>query len=285
MGRVVELPAIGTLLAVTDLHGNLADFRAVVGEFIALAVPGEPPPQLLFCGDLVHGPLIEPHAWPEHLGEFYVDQTPQLLTEARRLADRYPGQVHFLLGNHEHAHLGGPRLDKFHPDEAAYLERQYPPGEFAPVRQWLSTWALAAIAPAAGLAFTHAAPHAQITDRSDLDELSLGGYESTPLDAMASSGALGALLWARTTAADRAHAFLRTLHPGCGVAVFGHDVVREGHLVEHEPLLCISSSYGCHDGDKVYLRWDLARRAGTAAEVAREGLRPLYPHARAVYRR
>lgn len=285
VGRVVELPSTGTLIAVTDLHGNLADFRAVAAAFVALAVPGNPPPSLLFCGDLVHGPAIEPPAWPDHLGEFYVDRTLRLLAEARQLADTYPDQVHFLLGNHEHAHLGGPRLDKFHPDEAAHLERQYAEGEFAPVRQWLSGWALAAVAPVAGLAFTHAAPHAQITDRADLDELNLGGYESVPLDAMASSGPLGALLWARTTSAARAHAFLGALHPGARVAVFGHDVVREGHLVEREPLLCVSTSYGCHDGDKVYLQWDLAEPAHTAAQVARDGLRPLYPDARPVHRR
>ncbi|MFD0579626.1 hypothetical protein [Dactylosporangium darangshiense] len=68
------------------------------------------------------------------------------------------------------------------------------------------------------------------------------------------------------------------------MAVFGHDIVREGHLVEHEPLLCVSSSFGCYDGDKLYLEWDLARPAGSAAEVARDGLRRLYPGARAVHR-
>ncbi|GAA2354065.1 hypothetical protein GCM10010170_045860 [Dactylosporangium salmoneum] len=73
---------------------------------------------------------------------------PQLLAEARQLQAAYPQQVHFLLGNHEHAHLGGPRLAKFHADEAAHLERQYASGGFAPIRRWLAGWPLAAVAPA-----------------------------------------------------------------------------------------------------------------------------------------
>jgi hypothetical protein len=278
MPRLLSLPATGTLLAVTDLHGNLADYRAVEHRFRALG-PGA---HLLFCGDLVHGPAVPRHRWPEHLGSFYADRTPELLTAARRLAEEFPGRVHFLLGNHEHAHLGGPRLSKFHDDEAAALEARY--GDFAAVRGWLSTWALAAVAPAAGIAFTHGAPHARISGPADLEAVDLRGNVDTPAHRMTAAGPLGALLWARTTTPERARAFLRALHPDARVAVFGHDVVREGHWIEHEPLLCVSTSFGCHDGDKLYLEWDLSRAAKSAAEVALVGLRPLYPSARRVHR-
>jgi hypothetical protein len=283
MRRVFRLPAKGTLLAVTDLHGNVADFRAVVARFNDLLGSGSEP-HLLFCGDLPHGPAIAETDWPDHLGTFYQDQTPQLLAEAQRLQAAHPGRVHFLLGNHEHAHLGGPKLAKFHPDEAANLELRYPVGGFEPIRSWWARWPIAAVAPAAGIAFTHAAPHARITSAADLDHVSLTGYESRPLHEMTEAGPLGALLWARTTTPERAFAFLRALEPTCRVAVFGHDVAREGHLIEHEPLLCVSSSFGCHDGDKLYLEWDLARPAPSAAVVASEGLRPVHPQARQVYR-
>jgi hypothetical protein len=66
------------------------------------------------------------------------------------------------------------------------------------------------------------------------------------------------------------------VHPDARVAVFGHDVIREGHVIEHEPLLCISSSFGCYDRDKMYLEWDLAVPATDAHAVARAGLRHLY---------
>jgi hypothetical protein len=273
--RVVTLPERGTLVAATDLHGNLADFRTVVDRFLALGDS-----HLVLCGDLVHGPAITAAAWPDHLGDRYVDESVRLIDEAHALWRRFPGRVTCLLGNHEHAHLGGPTLSKFHPDEARHLEDAH--GRFGPIREWMRGWPLVAVAPAAGLALTHAAPHAVISGRADLDAAPLTGYERTPLHEMADRGPVGALLWARTTSEERARAFLRAL--GCRVAAFGHDVVREGHLVEHEPLLCFSTSFGCHDGDKVYLEWDLAQPAVSAAAVAVTGLRRLHPDAPTVYR-
>ena len=112
----------------------------------------------------------------------------------------------------------------------------------------------------------------------------IGGYEHIALRDMPEAGPLGALLWARTTTAERAHAFLHALDPGANVAVYGHDPIREGHVVEHEPLLCVSTSFGCHDGDKVYLEWDLAVAARSADQVARAGLRRLYPDTPPQYR-
>src|SRR5215475_14075803 len=107
MPRVLTLPGHGILLAATDLHGNLPDFRAVVARFRKLDDDGMDP-QLVVCGDLVHGPAIARDAWPEHLGTWYEDRTPELLDEADQLQRAFPGRVHYLLGNHEHAHLGGP---------------------------------------------------------------------------------------------------------------------------------------------------------------------------------
>jgi hypothetical protein len=276
MSRVTTLPGHGVLVAATDLHGNLGDFRALANRFRTLH-DGGMDPLLVVCGDLVHGPAIPAAAWPEHLGTFYEDRTPELLDEAEHLQRTFPGRVHYLLGNHEHAHLGGPRLDKFHPDEAAHLERRYGDGGFERVRRWFAGWPWVALAPAAGLVLTHAAPHARITSAADLAATRLDGYEQVALHDMPAAGPLGALIWARTTTPDRAYAFLRLLDPQARVAVFGHDPIREGHLVEHEPLLCVSTSFGCHDGDKVYLEWDLAVPADSADHVARTGLRPLYP--------
>jgi hypothetical protein len=61
-------------------------------------------------------------------------------------------------------------------------------------------------------------------------------------------------------------------------------VVRGGYAVDSEPLLCVSSSFGCFDGDKMYLDWDLSRRVESAMELARDGLKLLYPDAPAVHR-
>jgi len=74
---------------------------------------------LIFTGDLVHGPdeYTEEH-WPDYLGTPYRDESPEVVRLFREAQARYPGRVHCLLGNHEHAHVGGPRTAKFHHDEA-----------------------------------------------------------------------------------------------------------------------------------------------------------------------
>jgi hypothetical protein len=130
----------------------------------------------------------------------------------------------------------------------------------------------------------HAAPHALIRSASDLERLPLDGFDSIPLEDMEMRGILGALLWARTTSTERGLAFLHALDPDARVAVYGHDVARAGYAVEREPLLCISTSFGCYDGDKLYLDWDLAEPGESALEVARRGLRVLHPRANPVHR-
>ena len=140
-----------------------------------------------------------------------------------------------------------------------------------------------AVARAARLVMLHAAPHARIQSRQDLERLPLDGFLDVPLSEMSLQGTLGALLWARSTSSDRAHAFLRAIDPDARVAIYGHDVAREGYATEREPLLCLSTSFGCYDGDKLYLEWDLAEPAESATDVAWRGLRPLYPEAPRVH--
>jgi hypothetical protein len=62
------------------------------------------------------------------------------------------------------------------------------------------------------------------------------------------------------------------------VSVYGHDVVPEGFERIGDEQLCVSTSFGVVDPNKVYLNLDLASRYRTVAElrVGREIL-PLYP--------
>ena len=282
MRRVISLPDEGRLLVATDLQGNLGDYLAL--EAIFEEASNEGPTHLVITGDLVHGPELEPHQWPEYLGTFYRGDSAGLLRHARALAERHPGRVHYLLGNHEHAHVGGPVVAKFFPDEANRLEEILGP-ETASVRAWIASWPFVAVATQARLAMLHAAPHVVIKSADDLERLSLDGFVPDTLDALAARGALPALLWARTTSTERGHAFLEALDPNLCVAIYGHDVARSGFSIDRDPLLCISTSFGCHDGDKLYLDWDLSEPAQSPAHVAARGLKPLHPNATPVYRR
>ncbi len=280
--RVLELPDEGKLIVATDLQGNLKDFLALEAIYEAQAERGDT--HLVITGDLVHGPEIPKELWPAHLGTYYHGDSPALLDRARALSDRHPGRVHLLMGNHEHAHIGGPVVSKFFPNEAERLEELLGEAGTAAFQAWVSTWPFLAIATRSGLCMMHAAPHVSIEGRDDLERLSLTVSEDEEID-LDERSTIISLLWARTTSGDRARAFLRAVDARLTTAVYGHDVAHAGFAIDREPLLCISSSFGCFDGDKLYLEWDLARRADSAEQVAAEGLRPLYPDAMPVHRR
>jgi hypothetical protein len=148
----------------------------------------------------------------------------------------------------------------------------------------VSTWPFVAIAPEAGLCMMHAAPHVAIQSRTELEMLSLTVPEDEEID-LDDRSTIIALLWARSTSSDRARSFLRAIDPRLTLAVYGHDVAHAGYAIDREPLLCVSSSFGCFDGDKLYLSWELDRRAESAEHVARDGLRSLYPAMTPVHRR
>jgi hypothetical protein len=279
---VLQLPTHGRLIVATDLQGNVRDFSAVEEVFEReLAKPGGA--VLVITGDLVHGPEIPEDQWPTHLGTYYHGDSPGLITRARALADRHPGRVHFLLGNHEHAHIGGPVVSKFFPNEAERLEHLLGERGTEALRAWISTWPFVAIAPSAGLCMMHAAPHVAIDSPEDLENLQLAVSEDEEVD-LDERATIIALLWARSTSSERARAFLRALDTRLTTAVYGHDVAHSGYAIDREPLLCLSSSFGCYDGDKLYLSWDLRRPADSASHLAREGLHPLYPKAQPVHR-
>jgi hypothetical protein len=281
VARVVELPDRGRLIVATDLQGNLTDFERVASIFSAAAHDADGA-VLVVTGDLVHGPEIPRPHWPEYLGSYFRADSAAVLAYAEELAERHPGRVFYLLGNHEHAHIGGPVVSKFFANEALRLEQLMGAERTALVRAWLMSWPLVALARRARLLMLHAAPNANIASPADLEGVRLdppGGTDGV-VDPL-----LAELLWARTASEARAQAFLRAFGRELRVAVYGHDVVREGFAIDREPLLCLSSSFGCFDGDKLYLDWDLAEPATSAHDVAERGLKPLYPDSERVYRK
>ncbi len=282
MPRVVTLPETGRLVVATDLQGNLADWIAVERHF-ERTQREDPGAILVVTGDLVHGPDLTEEDWPDYLGTFYRDASTELLERARALQKRNPGRVHYLLGNHEHAHVGGPIVAKFFPDEAERLEGLLGAEGSRDVREWLREWPFVAVARGAGLAMLHAAPHVPITCAEDLEELPIEGvFDGDDVDPLVRER-VAALFWSRTTSTERATAFLRALDPDATVAIYGHDVARAGYAIDREPLLCISTSFGCYDGDKLLLEWDLGTRAESARHAS-TGLRPLHPNATPVHR-
>src|ERR1041385_8423038 len=107
MARVLRLPDHGRLLVCTDLQGCMRDFNRVVELFEQALDKYHGDAHVLFTGDLIHGPHIDPEDWPDFLGEYYRDASGEVMIGYAGLAAQYPGRVHALIGNHEHGHIGG----------------------------------------------------------------------------------------------------------------------------------------------------------------------------------
>ena len=275
MARVLRFPDHGRLLVCTDLQGCMRDFVRMVEVFEAALDTYDGDAHLLFTGDLIHGPHIDPEDWPDFLGEYYRDASGEVMLAYAALAGQYPGRVHALLGNHEHGHIGGPHTAKFAADEVALLEQILGPAGTARMRSIIHTFHLVGVT-SCGAVFTHGAPAAQVDAISDIEAADISGDQyDCPLDVL-DTPIVGKILWARAASAVEARRFLRGM--GGTVAVFGHDVVPEGFETVGDEQICVSTSFGLYDQNKVYLELDLTARYRNVHDlrIGKE-IVPLYP--------
>ena len=253
----------------------MRDFRRMVEVFEQALHDHAGDAHLLFTGDLIHGPHIEPEDWPDFLGEYYRDASGEVMISYAALAAQYPGRVHALLGNHEHGHIGGPHTAKFAADEVALLEQILGPSATARMRGIIHTFALAAVSKC-GAVFTHGAPAAQVESITDIEAADLSGAGlSSPLDVL-DTPVVGRILWARSATQAEARRFLRATN--CTMCIFGHDVVPEGFETTGDEQIVVSTSFGLFDANKIYVSLDLAGkyRGVRDLRIGHE-LLPLYP--------
>lgn len=277
--KVARLPNHGVLLVATDLQGNFADYAALKAIYFAEKAAGNAP-ILALCGDLVHGPdpaMNEPGCWPDYLGTPYVDESARLLLDFEEFtrAER----AFSVLGNHEHAHIGGPVVPKFYPDEAAVLDAALGAKRDA-MHAFLRSWPLIAVSPC-GAVLLHGSPGGTEPDLAAFEALDYAGYEDVSIHQMYRHDTVGALLWSRMASVEQTQAFLLATQINNEIntfAAFGHDVVREGWERAGDEQICVSTSFGLFDRDKVYLRLDLSARY-SGAHALRPGveIRRLYP--------
>lgn len=253
----------------------MRDFVRMVEVFEAALDQYHGDAHLIFTGDLIHGPHIDPEDWPDFLGEYYRDASGEVMIAYAGLAAQYPGRVHALLGNHEHGHIGGPHTAKFAADEVALLEQILGPSGTARMRGIIHTFAIAAISKC-GAIFTHAAPAAQLESVADLEaaDLSCAGYAS-PLDVL-DNPVVGKVLWARSATVAEARRFAKAL--GGSFTMYGHDVIPEGFEKVGDEQIVVSTSFGVFDTNKMYASLDLAAKYKSVNDL-RIGheLLPLYP--------
>jgi len=266
-GRVAWIEGPGELFVVSDLHGNLRDFLRVTEIF-----ERSKNACLLFLGDLFHGPYLTQADWSPYtdvLGDFYYDQSPGLFRAYLQLKARYPDRVKAILGNHEHSHVGGPRVSKFTPDEAFSFEENLTHSERQDLVMDLSAWPWM-VGSRCGVSFTHGAPPPTPFTAASLKAERL--YVSNPQEWVQSDQVvLSELLWRRYSPPEDVEVFLGNISGVCQskqhVVVHGHEPTPAGYQVEHARLFNLSSSFAMRRADKTYLRLSLEESYLNAFEV------------------
>jgi len=267
MRRSVVLPAAGPLVVSTDLHGNLADFAALRSVF--LATPGATWVQL---GDVVHGPDDASRTAAPHLYG-YADESHAIVAGFLDLIASHPGRVHFVLGNHDHGHVGGPHTAKFHADEVAALESTLGARQKDDLRRLFEPALYAAAAPC-GVLLTHGSPDDALERLEDLDAIPLvpeREYDVRVLRSILTSYGQRADVTARLLA-KISRPDLRL-----SLVVHGHDRDETGFFAEGGNQVC-PCIFGAPRENKRYLMLDLAARYERASDL-RDGveIRQLYP--------
>lgn len=271
--RHLILPRHGRLLVSTDVHGHGEDMRALEARFrAALAQVGEA--HWVILGDLVHAPDDEARREQPELYD-YPDESMALCDQVLRLQSELPGRVHYVLGNHDHGHVGGPHTSKFYPDEVAALEAGLSAAQRGRLRCLFADALLAVVAPC-GLLLCHGSPDTALVDVRALDEIPLEIERAradqrallrTLLTSYGQSDAVAAAMLAQVSAAGGWD--LR-------VVVHGHDRDERGYFHEGTTQLC-PVLFGAPRQEKRYLEVDLAARYQQASDL-RDGfeIRRLY---------
>lgn len=264
------LPAAGTVMASTDVHGNLEDFARLETLFRAAA----PDTHWVILGDVVHAPDAQARAAEPDLYD-YDDGSMAIVARIDALVRAEPERVHFVLGNHDHGHVGGPHPRKFHGDEVAALEAKLDAGERALLVELFGR-ALLAVAAPCGVLFTHGSPDAFLTSLAMLDDLPLD-VRAMPLEA---KRAVRGILTAYGQPDDVSRRMLASIsRPGLDlrVVVHGHDRDESGFFHEGETQVC-PVIFGAPKASKRYVRLDLAARY-PRGQALRDGVEIVRLHA------
>jgi hypothetical protein len=244
------------LLVLGDLHNHTRNFE----KFRKVAALDRFPRRHVLLQEIIHG---------GPLGQQGEDRSLDMLVQAMEWALHHPGQVHFLLANHDMAQVqrvaimkdGYDLTDRF----ARYMNIKFG-GDLnnanAAFNQFVYSMPLAAIT-ATGIMFTHSLPAAR--DIANFDRTILQ-RNLTAAD-YARNGPIYQLIWGRSQTQE----VLNTLSRAWWSEIFvcGHQSYDDGYAVVGDRMLIIDS---CHNHG-VFLHVDLARQY--TLDDLKASLRPL----------
>lgn len=197
-GRIIALQDVDEVFVAGDLHGNLENFRQLLGK----ADLAHNPRRHLVLQELIHGSFCYPAGG---------DKSHQLVDLVAALKCQYPRQVHFLLGNHELAQGTQRRVAKGDFDLNDLFREgvgtAYGPRAPEVYGLYLELFAAVPVALRTPnrVFLSHSLPPA--SRLPDFDPAALEREVSTPEDVVP-GGAVHALVWGRDTRPDTVNAFL-----------------------------------------------------------------------------
>lgn len=260
--RTAILPARGALLVSTDLHGSWHDFAALRARFLALRA-AEPTTYWAILGDTVHGPSDAARARRPDLYD-YPDMSAEIVAAILELQREHPGRIHYVLGNHDHAHVGGPRTAKFYPDEAAALESRCSPAQIADLRALFEP-ALLAVAAPCGVLLSHGSPDDRLHHFSDLDDVRLQPRDNDPYHRHLLATFLGSY-GQRDEVSARLLARVSATAVPVSLVIHGHDRDEEGFFAGGERQAC-PVIFGAARAQRRYVLLDLSAHYNSAADL------------------
>jgi len=260
------LPRRGVALVSTDLHGNLDDFLALRRRFLRERRRC-PDTHWVQLGDIVHAPDAAARAEQPALYDF-ADGSMAIVDGFLALMDEHPGHVHFVLGNHDHGHIGGPHPSKFHADEVTALEAQLDAFQIARMQRLFGRALLAVVAPC-GVLLCHGSPDETLRDLRQLDDMVLPGCGTTADQRRLLHTILCS--YGQANAVTRQVLAQVSAHGGWDlrVVLHGHDRDEAGFFVEGDHQVC-TVLFGAARADKRFVRLDLAARYDSA-QALRDG--------------
>ncbi|MBX3228005.1 MAG: metallophosphoesterase [Labilithrix sp.] len=268
------LPRRGRLLVSTDVHGNLEDMRALDARFRDVR-RAEPETYWVVLGDVVHAPNAAARVDRPDLYD-HDDGSAAIVRMLLDLRAEDPEHVLFVLGNHDHAHVGGPKTRKFHRDEAAALEATLTPEAIAELRALFEP-ALLAVAAPNGVLLTHGAPDDALVSLAELDGVPLDVRRMTERQARVVFTLLGSYGQPAATCAKMLAQVSAASGLDLRVVVHGHDKSEDGFFYEGGNQVC-PVLFGAPRAEKRFVLLDLAARYERAEDL-RDGLEILRLHA------
>jgi hypothetical protein len=229
--QTVTLPADAEVWMTGDIH----DHRTNFAKLLAHADLANHPARHLVLHELIHG---------DHYDADGAEGSWNTLYKAAELKALFPGQVHFLLANHDLAQIHGEGIMKsgLSVCEAFYkgLKRDFP-GEYHKVNVAVTDFLLSlplAIRCPNGLFFCHSLP---TDDQVAAFDYTVFDRELTGPDYKRRTGAVYQLIWGRNISAAAAADFADQV--GASLIITGHQPQEMGYLVNGDRHLIIASDH------------------------------------------